>query len=196
MLRERLQSMIDRNVAGSPRARELLDSLESRSLLVDVLFTSWRTTVTAAAGRLLLSRDGSAADVTVSGTPLNLLSLARGNAQDVIRRGDVRIDGDASAAERFQELFTLLRPDLEAELARVVGEVPAHGAGMLLRRALDYGRQVARTGALNVGEYLAHERRELVPRAEAQQFIEGVDMLRESVDRVAARVERLEGART
>ncbi|HXR52371.1 MAG TPA: SCP2 sterol-binding domain-containing protein [Steroidobacteraceae bacterium] len=196
MLRERIQPMIDRNVAGSPRARELLASLDGRSLVVAVRFTPWRATVTATGGRLLLSRDGAAADVTVSGTLLNLLSLARGNAQEVIRRGDVRIEGDGAAAESFQELLGLLRPDLEAGLASVIGEVPAYGAGALLRKALDYGRQVAQTGALNVGEYLAHERRELVPRAEAQQFIEEVDTLRETVDRIAARVARLEGART
>ena len=196
MLRERIQPMIDRNVAGSPRARELLASLDGRSLVVAVRFTPWRATVTASGGRLLLSRDGAAADVTVSGTLLNLLSLARGNAQEVIRRGDVRIEGDGAAAESFQELLGLLRPDLEAGLATLIGEVPAYGAGALLRKALDYGRQVAQTGALNVGEYLAHERRELVPRAEAQQFIEEVDTLRETVDRIAARVARLEGART
>ena len=196
MLRERIQPMIDRNVAGSPRARELLASLDGRSLVVAVRFTPWRATVTASGGRLLLSRDGAAADVTVSGTLLNLLSLARGNAQEVIRRGDVRIEGDGAAAESFQELLGLLRPDLEAGLASVIGEVPAYGAGALLRKALDYGRQVAQTGALNVGEYLAHERRDLVPRAEAQQFIEEVDTLRETVDRIAARVARLEGART
>ncbi|HXS30197.1 MAG TPA: SCP2 sterol-binding domain-containing protein [Steroidobacteraceae bacterium] len=196
MLRERIQPMIDRNVAGSPRARELLASLDGRSLVVAVRFTPWRATVTATGGRLLLSRDGAAADVTVSGTLLNLLSLARGNAQEVIRRGDVRIEGDGAAAESFQELLGLLRPDLEAGLATLIGEVPAYGAGALLRKALDYGRQVAQTGALNVGEYLAHERRELVPRAEAQQFIEEVDTLRETVDRIAARVARLEGART
>ena len=196
MLRERIQPMIDRNVAGSPRARELLASLDGRSLVVAVRFTPWRATVTATGGRLLLSRDGAAADVTVSGTLLNLLSLARGNAQEVIRRGDVRIEGDGAAAESFQELLGLLRPDLEAGLATLIGEVPAYGAGALLRKALDYGRQVAQTGALNVGEYLAHERRELVPRAEAQQFIEEVDTLRETVDRIAARVALLEGART
>ena len=77
-----------------------------------------------------------------------------------------------------------------------VGDVPAYGIGSLVKRALDYGQQVARTGASNVGEYLAHERRDLVPRAEAQQFIEQVDALREAVDRIAARVERLEGARS
>jgi ubiquinone biosynthesis protein UbiJ len=193
MLRERIQTMIDRNVAGSPRARELLASLEGRNLRVNARFTPWRIHATAVGGRLLLAREAAAADVTVSGTPLGLLSLARENPQQVIRRGDVRIEGDAAAAESFQELIELLRPDLEAELALVIGEVPAYGAAAFLRRALDYGRQVAKTGAMNVGEYLAHERRELVPRAEAQQFIEGVDAVREDVDRLAARIARLEG---
>lgn len=196
MLTERIQVLLDRNVAGSPRARELLSQLEGLTLRLDVRFTPLGLHATARDGRLLLSRHGETADVTVSGTPLNLLAMARGNPQDVIRRGDVRIEGDAAAAERFQELAELLRPDLEAGLAQFIGEVPAYGAGQLLRRALDYGRQVARTGAMNMGEYMAHERRALVPRAEARQFIDDVDVLREQVDRVAARVDRLEGSRT
>ena len=125
----------------------------------------------AAGGKLLLSRNGGPADVTVSGSPLSLLSMTREDPQAVIRRGDVRIEGDGAAAERFQELLELLRPDLEAELAQVIGEVPAYGVGSLLRSALSYGRQVTRTGAMNVGEYLAHERRELVPRAEAPESL-------------------------
>lgn len=195
MLRERIQAMVNRNVAGSPRARELLAALEGRTLGLEVRFTPWRFMASAAGGKLLLSRNGGPADVTVSGSPLSLLSMTREDPQAVIRRGDVRIEGDGAAAERFQELLELLRPDLEAELAQVIGEVPAYGVGSLLRSALSYGRQVTRTGAMNVGEYLAHERRDLVPRAEAQQFMEDVDALREAVDRVAARIERLEGAR-
>jgi len=195
MLRERIQAMVDRNVAGSPRARELLALLDGRSLRLDVRFTPWQLLAVASGGRLSLSRTGGQPDVTVSGSPLSLLSMLRENPQEVIRRGDVRVDGDGTLAERFQELAELLRPDLEAELAQVVGDVPAHGIGAFVRKALDYGQQVTRTGALNVGEYLAHERGELVPRAEAQQFIEGVDELRETVDRLAARVERLEGGR-
>lgn len=196
MLRERIQAMVDRNVAGSPRARELLTTLDGRSLRLDVRFMPWQVTAAASAGRLLVSRTGGTADVVISGSPIGLLSMLREDPQQVIRRGDVRIDGDGAVAERFQELLELLRPDLEAELAQWVGEVPAYGIGSLVRRALEYGQQVARTGAANVGEYLAHERRELVPRAEAQQFIEQVDALREAVDRVAARVDRLEGARS
>ena len=196
MLTERIQAMVDRNVAGSPRARALLEEVEGRSLRIVARYTPWRLTLSATAGRLLLSRTAEpAVDATLSGTPFALLSMTREDPQAVIRRGDVQIEGDGQVAGVFQELALLLRPDLEAELAQVIGDVPAFGVGSLLRRALDYGAGVARTGARNVGEYMAHERRELVPRAEARQFLEEVDALRESVDRVAARVARLESGR-
>ncbi|MEJ0006103.1 MAG: hypothetical protein WDM77_06870 [Steroidobacteraceae bacterium] len=39
----------------------------------------------------------------------------------------------------------------------------------------------------NVAEYLAHERRDLVPRAEGRQLLDGVDALRDDVDRFEAR---------
>ena len=43
----------------------------------------------------------------------------------------------------------------------------------------------------NVAEYLAHERADLVPRAEADQFTAGVDRIREDVDRLEARINLL-----
>jgi ubiquinone biosynthesis protein UbiJ len=73
--------------------------------------------------------------------------------------------------------------------------VPAFGAGQLLRRALQYGRGVADTGLQNVGEYLTHERRELIPKAEARPFLDGVDEVREATDRLNARVTQLESTR-
>jgi ubiquinone biosynthesis protein UbiJ len=196
MLTERIQAMVDRNVEGSPRARVLLSELQGRRLRVVARYTPWRLTLSATADRLLLSRsEDGPVDATLSGTPFALLSMTREEPQEVIRRGDVRIEGDGQVAGIFQELALLLRPDLEAELAQLIGDVPAFGVGSLVRRALGYGRSVARTGTQNVGEYLAHERRALVPRAEAKAFLEEVDALREHVDRVAARVARLEAER-
>jgi ubiquinone biosynthesis protein UbiJ len=194
MLTERLQALVDRGVEGSPRARALLAELEGRRMQVAVRHTPWQVAATASAGRLLLSRDAvGTPDVRLSGTPLALFALLREEPAAVIRRGDVLLEGDAEAGQRFQELALLLRPDLEAGLARVVGDVPAFGIGSLVRKALAYGRSSVTTQARNVGEYLAHERRVLVPRAEAAQFLEDVDALREATDRLAARVARLEG---
>jgi ubiquinone biosynthesis accessory factor UbiJ len=194
MLTERIQAMIDRNVAASPRARQLLAQLAGRHMQIVARFTPWRIALHASESglRVSLPRSPPAEDITVTGTPLALLSMLRQDPAEVIRRGDVAIAGDAELATRFQELLQLLRPDLEAGLARIVGDIPAHGAGTLLRKALDYGRGSLRTQAMNVGEYLAHEKRVLVPRMEAEEYLQQVDALRERTDRLAARVGALE----
>ena len=193
MITEKLQAVVDRHVADSPRARELLAALEGRRLQVKVKFTPWTGSALASAGQLVISKQVAGdPDVVVSGTPLALVALARETPADVIRRGDVRLDGDGEVAEKFQELLVLLRPDLEGELARIIGDAPAHGLASLVGKVMGYGRDVARTQAQNVGEYLAHEHRDLVPRAEASAFLGGVDALREQVDRVAARVGAIE----
>jgi ubiquinone biosynthesis accessory factor UbiJ len=197
MLAQQIQAMIDRHVAGSPRARELLAQLDGHHMQIVARFTPWRIALHASDGGLRVSREQPAqTDVTITGTPLALLSLLREEPADVIRRGDVTITGDAELATRFQELLQLLRPDLEAGLARVVGDIPAYGAGSLLRKALDYGRGTLRTQAMNAGEYLAHEKRVLVPRSEAEEFLQQVDALREQADRLAARVRALENPGT
>ena len=193
MLTERIQAAIDRNVEGSPRARVLLAQLEGKSLVVRMQFTPWRVRANVQSGRLLVARtQDETADALLAGTPLALLSLMREAPAEVIRRGDVTLTGNSEIAQQFQELALLLRPELEEFLAGVIGDVPAFGLGQLLHKALQYGRSSARTAALNVGEYLAHERRTLVPRAEAADLLAGVDDLREATDRIAARVQALE----
>jgi ubiquinone biosynthesis protein UbiJ len=193
MLTARIQAMIDRNVAGSPRARQLLVQLAGRHMQIVGRFTPWQIALHATDAKLVVSRQEVAhADVTLAGSPLALLSLLREDPAEVIRRGGVTMTGDAELATRFQELLQLLRPDLEAGLARMVGDIPAHGAGTLLRKALDYGRASLRTQVMNVGEFLAHEKRVLVPRAEAEEYLQQVDALREQTDRLAARVAALE----
>jgi ubiquinone biosynthesis protein UbiJ len=196
MLTERLQDLVDRGVDGSPRARELLAQLQGRRMQITARHTPWQLLLHAEDGRLRLSRDAaSAADVQLAGSPLALLSMLREDPAVVIRRGDASLSGDAEAGQRFQELAQLLRPDLEAGLARVIGDIPAHGVGTMLRRAVDYARSSVATQTQNVGEYLTHERRLLVPQAEARQFLEEVDALREDVDRLAARLAQLETGR-
>jgi len=133
----------------------------------------------------------SACDATISGGPFSLLALSGPAPEAVLQRGDVRIDGDAELAQKFRELALLLRPDLEEELSLVVGDVPAHQLGRFARAAFGWTRKAASTTVRNAAEYLGHERRDLVPRSEAEQYLQGVDTLREDVDRLAARIDLL-----
>src|SRR4029077_17333046 len=111
---------------------------------------------------------------SIIGAPLSLLGLAGEDSQAVIARGDVRIEGDAEIAQQFRDLAVLLRPELEAGLSRLVGRSGAHVAMQGLRAARDWTRAAAWTAAQNVAEYLAHERADLVSRAQAEHFLRGV----------------------
>jgi ubiquinone biosynthesis protein UbiJ len=59
------------------------------------------------------------------------------------------------------------------------------------RAGRDVGARAADTGLNNLAEFLGHERADLVPRHEGEQFLRGVDALREAVDRAQARIDLL-----
>jgi ubiquinone biosynthesis protein UbiJ len=123
---------------------------------------------------------------------MSLAALAGSHPEEVIRRGDVTIRGDAETAQKFRELAMLLRPDVEEELSRLIGDTPAHQALRLVRAVTGFGRRAASTGVRNMAEYLAHERRDLVSKPEAEDFYRSVERLREDLDRLEARTRLIE----
>jgi len=188
-----LERAVTQARADSPRAITLLQQLQGRTLAVRIEGTPWSGLVESTGQTLRLVRNAAvAAHATITGAPLSLLALAGADPQAVIARGDVRIEGDAEIAQQFRELGMLLRPDLEAGMSRLLGRSAAHIAMMGLRAARDWTRSTAWTTTQNVAEYLAHERGDLVSRAEAEHFLRGVDQLREQFDRLEARLKQLE----
>jgi ubiquinone biosynthesis protein UbiJ len=136
-----------------------------------------------------------APNATLSGTPLSLLRMAGPAPEAALRTGSVHIHGDAEIAQTFSELLKQARPDLEEELSRVIGDVAAHQVGDMARSALGFARRAADTFAQNVSEYLQEEGRDAPSRTEADEFITGVDKLRDDVDRLEARLSLLERKR-
>jgi ubiquinone biosynthesis protein UbiJ len=193
MLTATLENVLNRGLPRSPRAQQLCAELAGRRVAVAIAGSPRQVLVESTGLSLKLSavEAGVAADATISGGPFSLLALSGAAPEAVLQRGDVRIDGDAELAQKFRELALLLRPDLEDELSVVVGDVPAHQLGRFARAAFGWTRKAAATTVRNAAEYLAHERRDLVPRSEAEQFLQGVDTLREDVDRLAVRIDLL-----
>ena len=188
MLSATLEKLLNRGLPRSPRARQLCAALSGRSVAIvvpDIL----RLRVSSNGQTLTVLRDDAPADATLRGGALSLLALASESAQAVTQRGDVAISGDSEVAQGYRELAQLLRPDLEEELSLLIGDVPAHQLGRLARLAADWSERAADTTLRNLAEYLGHERGDLVSRNEGEQFLRGVDALRESVDRLQARLE-------
>jgi ubiquinone biosynthesis protein UbiJ len=185
-----LENVLNRGLPRSPRARELCLELSGKSLAIEVRDIT-RVRLSSTGSTLALSVSEAPAEATLSGGPLALLGLLGSSSQQLLQRGDVIVGGDTQLAQSFRELLTLLRPDPEEELSLFVGDVPAHQLARLARSGLAFGRKAAATAVTNAAEYLGHERAELVPRAEGEQFLRGVDAVREDVDRLQARLELL-----
>lgn len=192
MFVQRIAGLLNRALADSQRARQLCASLAGRALRVEITGSPWaaeiRSDGRALALQVLDRTAGSdvTADATLAGSPLALLALAGAERRAVIQRGEAHISGDGEIAEQFSELAVLLRPDVEHELGAVIGLVPAH---LLMRGAQHlghWGRSTAEATLRNSADYLAHERRDLVPAPEAEHLLRGIEQLREQLDRLDA----------
>lgn len=193
MLTQALENLLNRNLAGSPAARELCVALRGRTLAVYAELAGVSVLVESVGDSLKLTRPASGeADAWVRGTPLSLLGLTGPEAENLIRRGDVRIEGDAELAQQYQRLLHFLRPDFEEELSRLLGDAAAHRLSGFAQAAFDYGRRVAGTTLQNAAEYLAYEKSALVPRPEAEALFQDIERLRDDAARLASRLTELE----
>jgi ubiquinone biosynthesis accessory factor UbiJ len=199
-----VEAGFNRGAQGSASAAALLVRLDRTALRVDILgVASLRAEV--AAGHLALTTAESPevdtvapADARISGSPFALMALARsggpggGAAKPAAGATRATVSGDAEIANLYRQFFAAARPDFEEELSRLVGDLPARRISQFASRAADWVRRTHRTAGENIAEYLQEESRDLVNRYELDEFLRGVDTARETVDRVEARLSRLE----
>lgn len=190
-----LESVLNRNIAGSAAARRLCKQLEGKVLALHVSGLPLSVFFRSDGERMGIdTADAPGADApaaTLSGSPLALLRLAGPAPESAIRGGSIQIQGDAEVAQAFSELLKQAQPDLEEELSRVIGDVAAHQVGNTARAMLGFGKRAVDTLTQNVAEYLQEEGRDLPTRTEADEFVADVDKLRDDVARLEARLANL-----
>lgn len=188
------ESILNRNIASSSAAQSACRKLEGKSLSISLSGTPLHVTLKSLGDRVAMAASqDTAASARLKGTPLALVRLLRDRS--ALTSQSVHIEGDAEVVQAFAELLRSSRPDLEEELSRLIGDVAAHQIGEAARGVLRFGAHARDTFARNVSEFLQEESRDLANRTEADEFIAAVDTLRDDVERLAARIERLERAR-
>jgi len=186
------EAAFNRNIAASAYAAALTKRLDGTSLQIEVDGIT-RVRALCFGGRLaLLGGDDTPADAVISGSAPALLQMLKGGASSAAVRSAVQIRGDAEIANSYRELFTAARPDLEEELSRWVGDMPARHLSQLAKSVRTWARRARRTAGENIAEYLQEEGRDLVTKTEMEEFLRGVDGVREGVDRLEARLKGLE----
>ncbi|WP_298933800.1 hypothetical protein [uncultured Ramlibacter sp.] len=130
-IQRRLVLLLNHVLMQEPQARERLARQSGR-----VVEAQWRVFVVrlaaTPAGLLELAPAAAAPDLTLTLTDESPLGLAQAAV-----RGDkppIRIAGDVQFAAEINWLVDNVRWDLEEDLARLVGDAPAHAAAQVARR--------------------------------------------------------------
>jgi ubiquinone biosynthesis protein UbiJ len=193
------EAMLNRNIAASSHASMLAQRLSGATLQVDVDGIA-RVRALVHADRLsLLAGDDSPADAVISGSPAALLALLRTAStasSPTSRRNTAQIRGNAEIANLYKELFSAARPELEEELSRWIGDLPARHVARFAQEFGTWLRRTRRIAGENLAEYWQEESRDLPSRTEADEFLQGVDQVREAADRLEARIARLQRIRS
>jgi len=147
-------------------------------------------------------------DTRLRGSPFGFARLSLGSREqgelrskrgrpgvDALFEGVVEIQGDSDTGQQFQDILSAADWDWEEQLSRLTGDVIAHQAGKLARKAAQFIKDSRSTLQQDISEYLQEEARLLPARIELGYFLEEVDQLRADVDRLSARVDRLSHTR-
>jgi ubiquinone biosynthesis accessory factor UbiJ len=145
-------------------------------------------------GVQVLATSEQPADVSLSGSLPAFVRLMWPQTEqaELLLSGAVKVEGDMALAERFAGLLRRVHFDFEELLAAPFGNVAAHGVGSFMRNAFGFGRHTAQVLGRDTAEYLREETRDLVHRADVQKWMDGVDALRDGVERLEARLRRLQ----
>ena len=120
--------------------------------------------------------------------PEALVSLARG-PEHFLRSIDVA--GDSALAAEVMVLARHLRWDAEEDLSRIFGDVAAHRLAGAGRAFAAWQRDAFARLADAFADYAVDEKRVLIARPEMESFAETLARLRDAVERLEKRIERL-----
>lgn len=145
------------------------------------------------AGVQLFSRCEDEPDCTLQGTPLALARMGdQASSSDQLFSGAVKLSGDTELAHQFGKILGGMSIDWEAQLGRYTGSLVAEDVAGVVRELGSWGRRTLDTLELDLQELLQKELKILPERAEVEQFLAEVDELRDSIERLEARLNLLE----
>lgn len=177
-------------LGGESWARERLAAFAGKA--VRLQFGGDRDIVATIGNTGLLERGGDPGGSTGVTVSLPADAPARWIVDRTSLFSSVSIAGSADLAETLGFVVRNLHWDIEHDLSRVVGDIPARRGVQLGRRFADWHLRSAERLAQVAADYLTGEAATVAKRPEVEAFCSEVDALRDDLARLEKRVQRLE----
>jgi ubiquinone biosynthesis protein UbiJ len=191
-----LESAINRYLRLDPDAAARMAQLEGQCIALELRGLDIKLFILPGKqGIRLTDLCEDEADTVLRGTPLGMAQLGiGGNTGKTLFSGEVVIEGNVETGQAFKAILDEMDIDWEEQLSKLTGDFMAHQLGNAARharRVLQHGRK---TLEQDIGEYLQEEIRVLPSRIETENFSTSVSRIGMDVERLEARIKRLQGS--
>ena len=183
---------LNRLLQSEPWARERLLPFAGETLELRAPPLPRLSFAITADGHLGAAQPEAGPSLVITIRPEALAAAAKG--EDHLLRS-IDVAGNAGLAGEVMFLVRHLRWDAEEELAQVVGDVAARRLAGFARDAAAWHVDAARRIAGSFIEYAVEEKQLLVKRPALEDFARELARLRDGIERLEKRVERLAGGR-
>ena len=186
-----LETALNHTLSLDPDTQQRLAALNGRSVQLHLRGPEIALAVTVEDARLKVGPPQDDSQLRVAATPGSLLAMMFRRDDDGIAPGKVEIAGDAELARRLEKLASKFAPDFEEAFARTFGDVLGVPLAKAVRKGLAHARETATHLTEDGADWLRDEARVALAPGEIEDFLDGVDHLRERSERLESRVQRL-----
>jgi ubiquinone biosynthesis protein UbiJ len=128
-------------------------------------------------------------DTTIKGAPMTLMRLGTSsNSGKTLLDSDASIEGDTHLGAEFSRILSEVDIDWEDILSNFVGDIAADHAGQAAFNSKEWLKEIQQNMQSNTSKYLIEETQLTPAEEELSHYMDQVDELRMSVDRLEAKV--------
>lgn len=191
---KKLEDLINTLLRYDPHSLQQMVGFSGKVLLIDVQGFSYHIafTPTATGVKLELLEEDNTFDVKITGSAMALLSLMISSQDEqTVFPKDLEVKGDIHLAQRLQSVIKQLNIEWEELFAEYMGDTLARKLMLFVRDGKQRVTETRQRLQRNTSEYLRFEQEVLPDQLLIDEFIQGVDQLRNDVERLKLRIERL-----
>jgi ubiquinone biosynthesis accessory factor UbiJ len=186
-----LEAALNHTLSLDPDTQQKLAALAGRSIQLHPRGPELALRVTVEGDRLKVGPPQDVNQLRVAASPGSLLAMALRRGDEGVSPGKVEIAGDADLARRLEKLASVFQPDFEEAFARGFGDVLGVPLAQAIAKGLRHARESAQHFTEDGADWLRDEARLTPAMGEVDDFLDGVDALRERAERLEARLARL-----
>jgi ubiquinone biosynthesis protein UbiJ len=183
------QVTINRLLGLDPEIQKQLILFNNKILYIEVKDISLKFAIRVNSDKLELISGCEKFNTSVRGNLLDLIEMAWKSKQNAVGMNkSIDISGDLDFLQGLKNILLKLEIDWEEQLSNVVGDVVAYNISKTVQNFCTWAKESITTLNLDLSEYLQEETRLLPTACELDNFMREVEILRDDVARLEAKI--------